>query len=228
MIKQLNIKGSTAYYQADALSDVNEEVIHNCFSQTNCGKLLFNLSGSDTDEYSTLKKNIPDSYAARIHYCATVEQFKRPSRPDGDSAVSVMNCGISFIRTLYVEKIMELYAEWKQYITPDRIDFSRNVAQYKLQADNSLCLAIKSVPVGLTTIYKREGTESYCLNWVWFDPALSARDRANAHHLTVGWLIEKGHTIDAFVDSFNIRSQRFFRKIGFRPACLHITKSSKQ
>jgi len=226
MIKHLNIKGPNAYYEATALSDITGECLRSCFLQTNCAKLLFSLPGSDICEYDTIKKNIPDSYAARIQYHAAIEQFIQPSRPGGAFDVSVMPCEIFFIRELYLRKITELYEAWKQYVTPDRVDFSRNVAQYKLLPENSLCLAKNSVPVGLVTIYKREEAESYCLNWIWFEHELSSHDRACAHYLAVGWLKEKGHAIDAFVDSFNLRSQRFFVKIGFRTVCLHITKNS--
>ncbi|OGR80909.1 MAG: hypothetical protein A2X32_00640 [Elusimicrobia bacterium GWC2_64_44] len=226
MIKHLEIKGSSAYYEAAALSDVTEESLRSCFSLTNCSKLLFNLPGSDACEYDTIKKNIPDSYAVRIHYHASGERFLLPPRPAAEFGVAAMTCETDFIRGLYLQKIMELYEKWKQYVTPDRVAFSRDVAQYKLLPENSLCLAKDSVPVGLVTTYKREGTDSYCLNWIWFDPLLSRPDRACAHYLAVGWLKEKGRSIDAFVDSFNLRSQRFFVKIGFRPVCLHITKNS--
>lgn len=224
MIKHRDTKGANAYYEAPSLSDVTGECLRDCFSRTNCAKLMFSLSGSDTGEFDTIRKNIPDFYAVRIQYCAAAGQLILPPRPAGEFDVAIMPCEISLIRSLYLQRIMELYAEWKQHITPDRVDFSRNVAQYRLLPENSLCLANNSVPVGLVTTYKREEAGSYCLNWIWFDPGLSSYARSCAHFLAVGWLKERSHTTDAFVDSFNQRSQKFFKKIGFRPVCLHITK----
>lgn len=227
MIKSLTIKGQSAYYEAGALSDVTGGEIQSRFVETGCSKLLFGLSGLDTDEYDTLKRNIPGIYAARIQYSAAAGDIVLPH--------SGTDCGVepaarenSFIRELYLQKVMEFYQEWIDYVTPDRVDFSRNVAQYKLLAENSLCLEKDSVPVGLTTIYKREETGAYCLNWIWFAPSLSQQERACAHHLTAAWLKEKGYALDAFVDAFNKRSLGFFRKLGFRPVCLHITKNTSR
>lgn len=227
MINYLDLNGSNARYEADSLGDITEDILRRGFAQGNCTKLSFNLLGADTDEYGILKQNISEAYAARIQYHATKEHLILPLIPEGPFSVTVVERDVSFIRELYLHKIMELYSEWRQYVTPDRVEFSKNVAQYRLSPENSVCIAKGSVPIGLTTLYKREDGATFCLNWIWFDPKLPPQDRACAHYLTVEWLKRKGYTITAFVDSFNQRSQRFFRKIGFRAICLHITKNSR-
>lgn len=227
MIKKADIKGLNAYYEADTVSDITGETVENCFSATNCAKLVFSLPGTDIGEYETLTKNIPDCFSARVQYRATAGQLVLPPRSGKATEVAVMPGEISFIRDLYLRKITEFYEKWKHCVTQDRISFSRDVAQHRLLPENSLCLVKKTVPVGLTTVYEREvAGGSYCLNWIWFCPELDPHERARAHYLTVEWLIDKKRTIDAFVDSFNLRSIRFFRKTGFWPVCLHITKKA--
>ncbi|MBI5743931.1 MAG: hypothetical protein HY952_05230 [Elusimicrobia bacterium] len=226
MIKQTDIKGQNAYYKAEAISDITEEAIRGGFSAAACAKLIFSVPCGDIGEYETLKKNIPDAYSARIQYRAAAGQFILPPCLGEETAVAVMPGEISFIRELYLRRVMEFYEEWKPSITPDRIAFSRDVAQYRLLPENSLCLVKQSSPVGLTTVYEREEPGTYCLNWIWFSTELAVHERSRAHYLTVEWLAKKGRAIDAFVDSFNFRSIRFFRKTGFSPVCLHITKKS--
>ncbi len=226
MIKKVDSKGSCAYYEAESVSDITDLDVGGEFLSAGCSKLIIKGAGLDLCGREILRKNIAELYSVRIQYRAIPGQLIQVPRIEDASDVVVMPCCTSFIRDLYLNKVMEFYAEWGFDVSHDRVAFSRDVAQYKLLAENSLCLAKKSVPVGLTTLYERDEPKSYCLNWIWFSAELTRTERAQAHYLTVAWLREKGQVIDAFVDSFNVKSMKFFQKIGFRPACLHITKKS--
>lgn len=61
--------------------------------------------------------------------------------------------------------------------------------------------------------------------WVWISESLPREERRNLHDRMAAWL--KSHVdnkVQCVVDSYNIRSQKFFRKMGFVPECLHIVK----
>lgn len=61
--------------------------------------------------------------------------------------------------------------------------------------------------------------------WVWISNSLLPEERRELHGRIVSWLKSSvDDRVQCVVDSYNIRSQKFFRKIGFVPECLHIVK----
>lgn len=69
------------------------------------------------------------------------------------------------------------------------------------------------------------GRPSLLVAWVWISAKLLPPLRAQAHAGLAEWLKDhaKGR-IMATVDSFNVRSRRFFVKLGFSPECVHFTE----
>lgn len=62
--------------------------------------------------------------------------------------------------------------------------------------------------------------------WVWIAGDLLPDERRNLHGRISAWLKSGVEgKVQCVVDSYNIRSQKFFRKMGFIPECLHIVKS---
>lgn len=69
------------------------------------------------------------------------------------------------------------------------------------------------------------GRPSLLVAWVWISDKLLPPRRAQAHVALSEWL--KAHArgrIMATVDSFNVRSRRFFIKLGFSPECVHFSE----
>lgn len=62
--------------------------------------------------------------------------------------------------------------------------------------------------------------------WVWIDESLLAEERKILHSNIRTWLTENiDKELQCIVNSFNVRSQKFFRKMGFIPECIRILKS---
>lgn len=61
--------------------------------------------------------------------------------------------------------------------------------------------------------------------WVWIASSLLPEERRDMHARIAAWLrAGVDDKVQCVVDSYNIRSQKFFRKMGFLPECLHIVK----
>ncbi|MCX5792492.1 MAG: hypothetical protein NTY45_09835 [Elusimicrobia bacterium] len=69
------------------------------------------------------------------------------------------------------------------------------------------------------------GRPALLVAWVWISDKLLPPQRAQAHAALTDWLKEhaKGR-IMATADSFNMRSRRFFVKLGFLPECVHFSE----
>lgn len=66
------------------------------------------------------------------------------------------------------------------------------------------------------------GRPSLLVAWVWISDKLLPAQRAQAHVALAEWLkVHAKGRIMATVDSFNVRSRRFFVKLGFLPECVH-------
>jgi RimJ/RimL family protein N-acetyltransferase len=68
------------------------------------------------------------------------------------------------------------------------------------------------------------------MDWIghiWISPDLEKEERITIHKYIRWWLRNnmKHKVIRAAVDSFNIRSQKFFRKMGFKPEWFAFLKS---
>lgn len=62
--------------------------------------------------------------------------------------------------------------------------------------------------------------------WVWVSDELLPVERRILHAQILNWLkLSVDNKVQCVVDSYNVRSQKFFRKLGFTPECLHIVKS---
>lgn len=63
------------------------------------------------------------------------------------------------------------------------------------------------------------------ISWVLVEEALSREERAATHAYISAWLKENaGPKVECLVQSFNVRSLKFFIKLGFKPVALHVYK----
>ncbi|OIO05013.1 MAG: hypothetical protein AUJ51_00745 [Elusimicrobia bacterium CG1_02_56_21] len=62
------------------------------------------------------------------------------------------------------------------------------------------------------------GTFAWFITWIWIDPALKGPMRDKARSMIIDWLRKRPlkHLV-AYVNTFNIPSQKFFLKLGFKP-----------
>jgi len=88
----------------------------------------------------------------------------------------------------------------------------------------SACVMVDEKFSGLLTLSGMEDNVEL-VAWVWIDSALSKSDRQTAHARMLGWLKRRESSIIASaVDSFNVRSCRFFRKLGFKTQCVQLKR----
>jgi len=63
------------------------------------------------------------------------------------------------------------------------------------------------------------------ITWVWIEKDISKDERSVIHNYISVWLRDNiEDRVQCVVNSFNVRSQKFFRKLGFTPECIHIVR----
>lgn len=91
-----------------------------------------------------------------------------------------------------------------------------------------ICLEKSGTPVALMMLVETRNYEGVLVDWVpwaWIAASLGTEDRRMVHQHLRLWLGTGGvERVQCSVASHNFRSQKFFRKMGFRPECAQILK----
>lgn len=220
------------YYKIEALEAVCDRLIEELNWPVNIPTLSFLFSRPGNNEYLALRRNISGRYGARLVYFAEKNELVTPKCADTDTNIRIKKVdSLDEIRQLYLSTVLQVFNEEFPGKLPDsRMKFSENVARNYLSLEKSLCLAQGKTVLGLVTVV---GIKDYlerpvdCVNWVWLDKNLKLQERIAAQGIIVEWLkqivVERAN---CYIDSYNFRSQRFFRRIGFIPVCLNIERKS--
>lgn len=131
----------------------------------------------------------------------------------------------------YVDNQKEhFYKQWSDYISMEHLAGTRKFAEQFVTPDLSAFFVKDGVRVGFATLVRWKdlsGAPADLISWVWFDQRLSKADRSEAHSRMVHWLKDTAQSdMCCAVDSFNIRSQKFFKKMGFKVTCVIVTRNS--
>ncbi len=220
------------YYKIEALEAVCDREIEELPWPGNIQTLSFLFSNSGPDEHLTLSRNISGKYGVRLVYFADKDKLIAPACTDIAANIRIKkDSSLDEIRQLYLSTVLHVFnEEFPGKLPASRMNFSENVAKNYLSSEKSLCLAQGEQVSGIMTVV---GIKDHlerpvdCVNWVWLDKNLRLPERIVAQCLIVEWLKRiVTQRANCYIDSFNFRSQRFFRRIGFVPLCLNIERKS--
>lgn len=128
------------------------------------------------------------------------------------------------------KKVGEFFSDWKSYLGPRYLEGARIGTRMLKDPSRYLCLKKNRKTVALVYMMDWVDWRGRPVDWVghiWIDPELSADDRSLVHGYVSSWWKKTSRTgrVQGVVNSFNVRSQKFFRKMGFEPECMHILKT---
>lgn len=217
------------YLHAESIACVSDSSIRSVNWPSAVERLVFTFARPIENEFELATGNIRQ-YCARINYFTTLDMLARPKEvAEPNHITAITPTELSAVRELYLKTVFETM---QGRISKERLEYSRHIAANYLTLEKSLVIYNNDSPVGMTTMIAHTdhtGKPVNCINWIWFSEQLSCEERDKAHNLLLVWLHHTGLTpLNCYIDSFNIRSQKFFRKIGFKPVCLHISRNASQ
>ncbi len=218
------------YYKIKDFSCVSDRLIECLEWPDSIPTLSIVFNTPIKDEHLILKNKISDKYSARLVYFNEKTEIIVPKNVDLFPNLRVKeDVSIEEVRQLYLSSVMQTFTEeFPGKIPEARMKFSENVAQNYLSVEKSFCLELDGVDAGILTMvgitdYNEHPIE--CVNWVWLKKDLSLNARIYAQYMIAMWLRRTVYErVNCYVDSFNLRSQKFFRRMGFAPKCLIIEK----
>ena len=215
-------------YQMPAFSRLNTSAIDKLDWPKGIPVLWLKYDESLDGCHGELEKRLSRKYIARVIYSADRENICLAVGKKPAGAIRTReSLTPEELQALYLETQAKAFiAPWAGQIDSKYLDEISSFVKEDLPVSKQLCFFKGKCPVGLALLTVL-GSGAGLISWIWFAPDLSAAERRKAHELFAGWLRDgKYPQIKSVVHSFNLRSNKFFLKMGFHPQCIAITRRS--
>jgi len=135
---------------------------------------------------------------------------------------------IKELELLFSETRREYYRSLNRDLTERQVIENQDFIEKVLPRCRRVCLQKNGKPIALLMMVEAkdyEGKPVDWVPWVWIEKNITFEEREMVHRRFWEWLVDgELERVQCSVASSNLRSQKFFRKIGFKPECLHILK----
>ncbi|MFC1521789.1 GNAT family N-acetyltransferase [Elusimicrobiota bacterium] len=186
-----------------------------------------------TGTINLLEQRLSSCYMAKVGFVA--HKDKIPDMKIDPEQDHIRWKAFSNIDTLRAETkrtlLEKLYYPNTQYLDNS---FAKDIDDYAkkyVTIDGSRRLMKSNEAIGIVTVTNLHDCSGHALDhlgWILIDGKLSDDERNTAHAKLAAWLkTYAAGTIQAFIHHFNLRSQKFFSRLGFEPVCLHVFKPNK-
>lgn len=172
----------------------------------------------------------PVKYNLQLSYSIDKKKLKmrRPNLPKGIKIFRFKNKKFYF--NLLKKKLLEYFHSWKNFLNKNSYLESINRPINKWPTKEYLCLKKGREFVALVDLWEYHDFIRCPMNWIghiWITPKLNKQERSIIHKYIKWWLGKnvKYKRLRAGVHSFNLRSQKFFRKMGFKVEWVAFLKS---
>lgn len=216
-------------YRAESLRSVTEELLHGLdWPEDSDGTVVFVFKEQVEDEYALIERNLSDKYFARFIYAAAKRDIRVPAAPAAAEISHHKFKDLEELKALFLGTNKIFSEAWKKQLKDRYASLLESQANEDLPGARVLSFEKAGKVVSLFTMTKETGYEGApvdWLHWAWISDALGSQERSDIHRQAAEWVranVEK--EIQCNIFAFNLRSQKFFRKLGFLPKCLYIVR----
>ena len=225
-------------YEVPDVSLINNQFIDGIDWPVDSPVLVLNFKTRVSNDFELINKNLSGKYLSRLIYRANknklISSMKGVPSPD---IHRYRFRNIKELQELYLMTEKKYFGEpwsknlghpWKQYFEGDYLKAIQTNAEKHLSEERVICFGKNKIPVALLPVKETkyfDDTNIDWILWIWIDSNLSKEERGEIRNRFVNWL--KIHALEQVVtgvNPFNIASNKFFKKIGFRSECLQITR----
>lgn len=176
-----------------------------------------------------LKRLSPRHYP-RIGFSARPEELVSPVPIDPGSSIRRSSSeDLDALKSLTRSTLTAYLARWGALAHPD---LSRQLDEYlekQMTLSGTVLMEKQGSPAALMNLLDIKdclGMSAEHIGWAWTDPRLGLEDRRQIRALGVDRLKRsRAESLHAFVDYFNFRSSNSIVKVGFKPMCVHVSRS---
>lgn len=216
-------------YRAETLRSVTGELLGGlAWPADPAGQVGFVFNEAVEDEYALLQKNLSDGYFARFIYAAAKQDIRIPAAEEAPGLAPHAFRAPEELKALFLSTNKVFSEQWKKQLKDRYAALLESQAREDLPKARVMAFAKNGRAVSLFTMTRETGYEGLpvdWLHWAWIADTLEPGERAFIHRRAAEWVCANvAREIQCNIFAFNLRSQKFFRKLGFLPKCLYIVK----
>lgn len=163
--------------------------------------------------YSAIRAEIPAGTVNQTHFTETALPLAQE------------------LAALFSESRLAYYRSMNRDLTERQLAESKAFVEKVLPGSRRICLQKDGKPVALLMLVEAkdfDGKPVDWVPWVWIEKTLTPKEREVVHSRFRQWLKDGAlERVQCSISSSNGRSQKFFRKLGFKPECIHILKEKR-
>ena len=222
-------KGNKAIYSVPSVEMLTEEFVGNFKWPEGTEIAIFHPEKPISGELSALA-GLSEKHSLWIAYTAAASDLQL-NRADvenaGDLTVSSLP-DTSELRELFIESRDDYYHSINKIMTEWQIRQRESFIKYQLPDSRRICVQKHGKAIALLMLTKSkdlQGAPVDWVPWVWISRTITAGERCYVRRCFGKWIKEQvSEKIQCVVSAYNLRSQRFFKDLGFHPECVHLIK----
>ncbi|MFA5137723.1 MAG: hypothetical protein WC728_00710 [Elusimicrobiota bacterium] len=227
--KLLRTEKSLAVFELDRVSELTDSLLDSLPWPHGGSQLAFRFRGPMEDVPEALCRNVSPRYVTRIGYVGRSRGIRVPAGGEAPGVRLQIPDDLDSLKALTRRTLLEsFYEPWRERLSPD---FPKEVEAFlssHLSCARSAWVVSREGRVGLINLMRHcdcLGRPLDHIAWVWIHESLSKDERQSARRQLALWLqgVAKDW-IQAFVHPFNVHSIRFIARLGFEPACVHVSR----
>lgn len=172
---------------------------------------------------------VSQSHSLWVAYGANVHDISAKACPR-----SIMNMTISDLpddselTRLFIETREDYYRSIKKTMTEWQLKQRDSFIKQQLPSSRRIYIQKNKEAIALLMLTKSKDLQEMPVDWVpwvWISRSISSDERSFIHQHFRVWLGEQVvSVVQCVVSAYNLRSQRFFKNLGFKPECIHLIK----
>lgn len=190
--------------------------------------IIFLSKDHDASRLTHLRENISSDYFIQLGFVCEKSKLQVKRAEFKNSILKELQMSQTELENLVFDTYQDDFLqEWGVYLGKKLNEENIHYLKQYAKPENSIVLADGETnsPIGMSLVFAAKyctGEELLQIGWIWIKKELEGQKRLIAHGLIGDWL--KRQNADLFqagIHIHNIRSQSFFRNMGFEPRCAH-------
>lgn len=177
-----------------------------------------------------LLKHLSPRHYPRIGFSARPEELISPVPIDPNSAIKrSVSEDIDALKSLTRTTLTAYLTQWGGLAQPDLARQLDEFLEKQMTLSGTVLMEKQGAPAALMNLLEIEdclGMSAEHIAWAWTDPRLTLQERRQIRALGVDRLKRsRARSLHAFVEHFNFPSSNSIVKTGFKPMCVHVSRS---
>lgn len=217
-------------YEIPSFSSVTNTLLQDLFTSSSKKWLVFRPRFPQFDDLEILRQSLSHDFFSQFGFIARSSDIIVPTSEGCDDKLEVSPSINSTFLKEFIENSTQqfFFKKWESYLGEKICQQFKQSLQNELDSEKTLFVMREGMPVGaiyLSTMKDCLQQQVEQIRWLYADTTLDQSIRRRVHQLLWTWVKKRGDcTYQGGIHLLNIAAQKFCRKVGFDPRCVHITK----